>query len=92
MRAALVALVCLSATARAEAPAALTAAQAAAERAGKPLVIELWGPDCGPCVRMEKEVFPTPRVKAALARVHLTRLDGSRGPGEEVHGFVRARG
>jgi tetratricopeptide (TPR) repeat protein len=74
------------------APRALTDAVAAAARAGRPLVIELWGPNCGPCVRMEREVFPAPRVKAALARVHLVRLDGSRGPGEEVHDFVRARG
>jgi hypothetical protein len=73
-------------------PRALAEAVAAAERAGKPLVIELWGPDCGPCLRMEKDVFPEPRVKAALERVHLARLDGSRGPGEEVHDFVRARG
>ena len=93
MRAAIAALLFLATAARADAPPpALAEALAAAERAGKPLVIELWGPNCGPCVRMEKDVFPEPRVKAALARVHLVRLDGSQGAGEEVHDFVRARG
>jgi hypothetical protein len=95
MRAAIALLVLLpcAATARADAPPpALAAAVQAAARAGRPLVIELWGPNCGPCVRMEKDVFPEPRVKAALALVHLVRLDGSQGPGEEVHDFVRARG
>jgi tetratricopeptide (TPR) repeat protein len=97
MRATLVALLAVpslwASAARADGtPTALADAVAAAARAGKPLVIELWGPSCGPCVRMEQEVFPAPRVKAALARVHLQRLDGSQGPGEEVHDFVRARG
>ncbi|HEY3354459.1 MAG TPA: thioredoxin family protein, partial [Polyangia bacterium] len=73
-------------------PPALTAALAAAAMAGKPLVIELWGPACGPCVRLDREVFPDARVQAALRRVHLVRLDGSQGPGELVHDYVLARG
>jgi hypothetical protein len=94
-RAALLGAVLLAAAAaRAadEPPPALRAALTAAAAAGKPLVLELWGPGCGPCVRMERDVFPDPRVRAALARVHFVRLDGSQGPGEEVHDFVLARG
>jgi len=46
--------------------------QAALKRAKaekKVVFMDLWTEWCGPCLRLQKDVFPTPEAQAALAKV-----------------------
>lgn len=56
----------------------LEAARAAARSQGKPLFADFYADWCLPCKRMEAEVFPDPRVAAALARFVVAKIDCTR--------------
>ncbi|BDU76327.1 thioredoxin family protein [Mesoterricola sediminis] len=47
----------------------LPAAQARARKEHKLIFMDVWTEWCGWCIRLQKETFPSPVAKAALARV-----------------------
>src|SRR5437879_13699157 len=57
---------------------------AAAKQRKAPIFLDVYTDWCGPCARLEREVFPRPEVKAALAGYRVQRYDAERGAGVEV--------
>lgn len=60
---------------RVDDPAALRAALAAAVRAGRPAVVDVYADWCVECVRMDRTVFSRPGVRRALADIAALQLD-----------------
>ncbi|GAB3678851.1 protein-disulfide reductase DsbD [Salinisphaera aquimarina] len=54
---------------------ALTAALAAAARAGQPAVVDFYADWCVECVQLEHTVFADPQVRAALGKVTALQVD-----------------
>ena len=72
-------------------PQALVEAKAAAQRARKPLVVELGSPLSPPCEKTHREVFHDASVQAALRGVHLVYIDASRPEGEAVYEYLHGQ-
>jgi len=59
-------------------------AMAAAKRQGRPLMIDVYATWCGPCQKLDKDVFPDPAVQAEAAHYVAVKVDGETPEGERL--------